>query len=107
MWIDGYIHENDLNYIIEKLIDENISLDSYQINKIFERINDENEKTNILKIFILKIIDVNNLKKYNKVKSIIEITNLSEQLKIEFLISSYKICSLDFKIKLFLDFFWQ
>jgi cold shock CspA family protein len=85
LWLENFIEEIDLNLVVNKMIEVKLNLyDDFYAN-IFARLKSESIKIEVLNLFIKKIKNIDNENKYEKVKTILGLNEVSEELKKGFL----------------------
>ena len=88
MWLDGFIHEKDLNYIAQKFALMKINY-SNPFEKIFEKINDVTEQQTIINLFLSIIGKLDTDEKYVKIKTLAGVDTFHENIKTEFIKSVF------------------
>ncbi len=89
LWIDNIIIEKSLPYIAKKISVEPILSCQKLIKKIFEKLKEPNEQDTVLKEFLETIGSIDNEEKYNRIKSLADLSELDEKVKEAFLIGVY------------------
>jgi hypothetical protein len=88
-WFEQYVDEVDIETVVDKMINETTTTYSNPFQKIFERITNLDAQSQIVSLFLNKLGSIDNHSKYEKVKAILGVKELSEKAKKDFLCSAF------------------
>lgn len=103
LWLEKHVEVIDLETIVDRMIDESILSNSNSYQEIIKRLVSEDIQPIVLNLFLNKLGNIDNFQKYKKIKDIIELSNLVEYAKNEFLSSAFAKSDNEIKFRFWYD----